>query len=440
MAALTTSRTKAFVRAGKKTRRVGVWKILSATLVGWMVGTVLQSPARMTTPPTMTLSPVPLSTIALRNSSESICAPFPNNLNGTIPHCRFFPKQFFEQGAGRPYWPILEHAQRNFTDVLNTRFLVFHLPSASSSTPTTTTTTNLRSTVVQHPHTTTTVVRENGTAAASDCQALYFHIHKNGGTTMERHVPLPMDNYYSKREKSMGRDEFERLSSRVMQRVCESQQHQNQHQYETMPQDKGKQHPQENKRAVVHTFSFLRDPVPRFLSSVAQVLKLRLWHKRLYPCYEHNTTEQLVDCVLTKLEQDQGPSSFLEMHLAPQSFELYKQVMNYDIHITLMDISHLDTVLQQTRAIFKGGQGSPRTSTNTSTSTRSRVVDNHWTEVNIHKERSTAGSLIRRFPHFRLTQNLLTPERIRRICKIYEMDVVMIYETGGVTETVCPMP
>ena len=156
------------------------------------------------------------------------------------------------------------------------------------------------------------------------------------------------------------------------------------------------------KYKTVRTFTFLRDPVKRFLSSLAQVLKLRVWHKRLHPCYEHNMTEQLVDCVLDKLET----GSFPEMHLAPQSFELYKQVMGYDIEIDVMDLSKIGEVLLQL-----GG-------------------------AVVQKERSTAGSFIRRFPQFKLTMEVMSASRTQRVCKIYAADVAMIRATK-VASTLC---
>jgi hypothetical protein len=96
------------------------------------------------------------------------------------------------------------------------------------------------------------------------------------------------------------------------------------------------------------------------------------------------------------------------MHLAPQSFELYKQVMGFDISIEVMDLSELNNVMKAL-----GANDVPKA------------------------ERSTTGSLIRRFPQFRLTRDVLTPQRITRICNLYQADVVMLQQVG-VTTTVCP--
>jgi hypothetical protein len=261
----------------------------------------------------------------------------------------FFPKRFFEQVAMRPFLQSLQHNRDNFTDLLNARFLVFNL--------------------------------------TDQCSVVHYHIHKNGGTTLERHVPLPTDNYYSKREKTLGHVAFEEACEKVMKSVYIKQRNQQQ------------LHP---SHLDVRTFTFLRDPVPRFLSSVAQVLKLRTWHVRLYPCYERNTTAQLLDCVLEKLEQ----GSFLDQHLSPQSFELYKQIMGFDISIDVMDLSEITRVVRQL------GAGK------------------------VPKERSTTGSIIRRFPQFKLTSDVLTSRHINRICKIYQADVIMLKEVK--IKTVCP--
>ena len=281
-------------------------------------------------------------------SDESIaadvfgCGSFPDNVSKS----RFFPKRFFEQGSGKEFMGLLEG---NFADILNARFLVFNM--------------------------------------TAHCKIVHYHIHKNGGTTLERHVPLATDNYYSKREKSLGRIEFEILSKNIMQNVYHMQ---NNHQSRL------------ELHRDVRVFTFLRDPVSRFLSGVAQVLKLRTWHKRLFPCYELNMTVELLDCVLEKLDH----GSFLDQHLAPQSFELYKEVMGFDIAVDVIDLSEITLILRQLGA-------------------------REWA-----KERSTTGSLIRRFPQFRLTPNVLTPKQIKKICRIYQSDVVMLKEVG-VTNTVC---
>ena len=281
--------------------------------------------------------------------NSTLCTSFLANITTH----RFYPQRFFEQGAGRPFLSDYKHNRDNYTDILNARFLVFQPANA----------------------------RVN--KADGGCSIVHFHVHKNGGTTLERHVPLPADNYYSKREKALGHEAFEVACTKVMATVWHQQQH-----LADQPR--------------VRTFTFLRDPVPRFLSSVAQVLKLRVWHKRLYPCYERNSTEALLDCVLDTMESGKIP----EMHLSPQSFELYKQVMGNDIFIEVMDLPKIGPVLEQL------GAGK------------------------IAKERSTTGSLIRRFPNFRLTMDALDPKRIQRICNIYEPDVKML-ETTKVTKTIC---
>lgn len=291
----------------------------------------------------MRVNQQPIPTTIQKSSSR--CNTFSNIPNVT--RFRFYPKRFFEQGPGRPFLPNLLYNRDNFTDILNARFLVF---------------------------------------LDGDCSIVHYHIHKNGGTTLERHVPLSTDNYYSKREKELGTEQFELASASIMKGVHDKQ--------------------QQEQKSAVQTFTFLRDPVSRFLSSVAQVLKLRVWHKRLHPCYERNSTEELLDCVLDKLETGNIP----EMHLSPQSYELYKQVMGYDIYIDLMDLSEIGTVLQSL-----GAMNVPP------------------------KERATTGTIIRRFPKFRIDMNALNNDRIRRICQVYAADVLMLQE-AGITKTKCTLP
>jgi hypothetical protein len=343
----------------RRTGRQGRGRQLFVLVMVCIVTAALTWIALLSSAPT-SMDVMPSSAFRSAEEPNSLCNSFLSN----IPTYRFYPKRFFEQGAGSSFLSNYIHNRDNFTDirVLNTRVLAFKPKSHDQYNDT--------------------------------CSIVHYHIHKNGGTTLERHVPLPTDNYYSKREKEMGHEAFEAACTNIMDNVWQRQQleHQNIIGGKSLIR----------ASTTVRTFTFLRDPVPRFLSSLSQVLKLRVWHKRLYPCYERNTTEALLDCVLDMLETGNIP----EMHLAPQSFELYKQVMGHDIFIEVADLSKIGFVMEQL------GAGK------------------------VPKERSTTGSLIRRFPQFRITMDTLDEVRIRRICSIYAADVKMLDETK-VTKTMC---
>ena len=319
-------------------------------------------------------------------SSSHACSTFLPN----VAKASFYPKRFFQQGgAGHPYLATLEyHQTKNRTvTILNHRFLVLNL---------------------------TTVIipsnNNNNNNQYRPCpkQAIYYHIHKNGGTTMERHLQLPMDNFYSKRERRMGRHAFQQECHYVAQHVYQAQQ-------------------QQQQSPGFPAFTFVRDPVPRFLSSVAQILKLRQWYQQLYPCYEYNTTNELLDCVLIKMETEH---SIPEMHLNPQSFELYHYIQGYDIQVYVMDLVDINTVMD----ILNTPSYQP--SISSSSSVLSTSSSSTSLQRKKKKERSTMGSSIRRFPHFRFTLDVLTPSLIQRICHFYQPDVWMIQQTN-ITTTLC---
>jgi hypothetical protein len=278
------------------------------------------------------------------------------SLRNSTTYYTFYPKRFMEEGPGSQFLRLYQENDLSKRGVLSARFLVFSKR------------------------------KKNRKNKGDRCELVYFHIHKNGGTTVDRHVPLRSYKYFSNQELEWGHEPFEQACHSVMTRVYQKQQ---------------------QKDESVETFTFLRDPVLRFLSSLSQVLTLHgsLLKRGFYPCNERNTSEDLVDCILGKFESN--GHSFLDTHFAPQSFELYKHVMGFDIAISVIDLSEIGNVL--------GGLGAQNI---------------------IKKERSVAGGVIKNVPQFRLTEDLLTSDVIRRICKIYEMDVLML-EQVGVTKTNC---
>ena len=111
-----------------------------------------------------------------------------------------------------------------------------------------------------------------------------------------------------------------------------------------------------------------------------------------------------MDCVLMKLET-QG---FVNEHLQPQSFELFYGVQGNDIGIHLVDMkSNIDNVMEQI-------MGVPNATA-------------------LERKQSRRGDVA--FEKFHLDEEVLLRFR-ERICRLYEVDVTMLQETG-ITTTMC---
>lgn len=218
---------------------------------------------------------------------------------------------------------------------------------------------------------------------------MYYHIHKTGGGSMASHIPTNMIKYNSDLQRDLGSKRYDQLCQERMELVYKNQQQQNQN----------SEHP------TIQVFTFLRDPLDRFLSSLGQVLKgpKGLLRDRFMPCYTKMTTKDLIECVLNKMEQR---LSFLDDHFVPQSFELYIGLMGYNISVNVVDLSLLSMVIQQ-----MGGA------------------------VDATHENSAVGR-IQDFPHFDLNPSALTPSMQVRICRLYEADLLLLKE-AGVTSTRC---
>jgi hypothetical protein len=204
----------------------------------------------------------------------------------------------------------------------------------------------------------------------------------------DHHPSIGVDAFYTPREQQLGQEAFQKEALKVMNRIQNQTQQQMQQYQEvdTMP-----------------IFTFLRDPVPRFLSSIGQALRLG----RLHPCnVQSNGTIELVHCVLAKIDKTQ---SFLDEHLIPQVFELYMGMMGLDLSVTVMDLSHLSTALE-------GLFGS------------TFVLGSHSA---IRRRKSP--TLVR---GFNLSLAVLPPTLIDQICQLYRVDVLLLHMTR-VSTTIC---
>jgi Sulfotransferase family len=342
------------------------------------------------------------------------------------PKSQFYPRRFFEQGAGRPW---LEHLQATQDDLnLQSRFL-WYRPIAAHQDQI------VESSILVGDSNSA----RNTTTAPVCCPALvYYHIHKNGGGSMARHVPLDMDAYNSDRERVMGHDEYAKTCQQRMQQVYDNQQLSMGGIYHYNSTGETKHATlQPQQQTVDSIFTFLRDPIERFLSSLGQVLQgpIGRMRKSISPCYHSMTTAALIECVLDKMEghpeQEQtsehstsiattvstltSSSSFsskrtlfLDQHFAPQSYELYSGILGYDIGIVVLDLR--DSL--------------------------SWIVEELGGSANHKPINSAVGSAVWRFPQFQLSTSALTSAMKRRICTLYQPDVLLLRETG-VTSTSC---
>jgi hypothetical protein len=276
----------------------------------------------------------------------------------------FNPQFFMEHGPGRPFMELfkkqLEQDERK-QRLLKVRFVQYTLSSEAKS-----------------------------------CRPIYYHIHKNGGSTMniktgydddssstKRSRITHIETYYTPREQQLGREIFENQTMAILNQVRLDQTQQGP--TNTMP-----------------VFTFLRDPVPRFLSSVGQALKLN----KLRACTKQLDTQKrdavvLLDCILSTIQEKE---SFLDEHLEPQAFELYHGMMGLGLNVQVMDLKSMDVILEQ-------WLGSSR--------------------LNVSR-RQTKGLMA----GFNLSTSLLTTELIQRICRVYQMDVLLLQETK-VSSSIC---
>ena len=220
------------------------------------------------------------------------------------------------------------------------------------------------------------------------------------------------EKYFSAASKESGSDYMNETSKR-WNLVYQSQQQQQQQQHESLegsqPSASAFSHSNPrspNSRGFVTTFTFIRDPATRFVSSLGQVLRPNNMNGLGNCPHISNTTHDLVDCVLTKIETK---GKFLDLHFIPQSYELYHGFMGYDIGIHLIDLtSHFTEVIGN----VLGGPD----------------------ESSMVRAQANTGTLV--LDKFLLTPDLATTFR-DRICKLYQADVLMLQETG-LTSTICP--
>jgi hypothetical protein len=259
------------------------------------------------------------------------------------PSAVFYPKRFMEQGKGQPF---LQQYQFVTTGQNGTQW--------EAAGP--------KCHLIQY------------SIRSRNCQPIYYHIHKNGGTSMnnlpdEVMTPENMQPYYSKQAHHMGDDKFQRAVKTIMQTA-----YQDPHQYPV--------------------FTFLRCPYKRFLSGLYQ--SMPSWNNICDSRDETNKDlTRLITCVLKTMRKE---GVFVNLHLVPQAYELYYGMFGKDIPVHVLDMKYLTTPL-----------GTPG--------------------------RARERSKERRGYDFSNTQSLPS-SLIRDICDMYQVDVRLVQETK-VTTTIC---
>lgn len=210
--------------------------------------------------------------------------------------------------------------------------------------------------------------------------SVYYHVHKSGGTTME-HLPTQVEKRHLnwETERRIGKEAFDRASVELL---------------DDMRLQNGT------------LFTFLRDPVSRFLSAVGQVLSMPQRHFKLSPCHKNTASSQvLVQCILNKMINSRNSRDYIDPHFVPQLYELVSAVQQQkDIGIQVFSLSSLD-YFQKLCSI-----GAP--------------------------SRYRAGGTLPHFPSLSADE-ALTPELIRQICMVYRMDVIFMEALDGFVPTLC---
>jgi hypothetical protein len=243
----------------------------------------------------------------------------------------------------------------------------------------------------------------------------YFHIFKNGGTTVrnafwKEQTRLPYKKakiLFTGIQSRIGTDEFHNRLNQTVSRLYKGQQ---------------------SKSNGVFAFTFLRDPVSRFLSGMGQVLNkykfgILTESFALAPCFSDDlSTSEMLDCSLAELIPmiDKGPNEpefyFFDFHLLPQAFLLRDFTGEQDISLMVMDMKHIQNVLNTLIPHPPEGDNS---------SAERRFWARPSRSVNY-----TGG-------HDLKDPQLLTIEQKRLICRLYHMDVKLLAATKVLSDSFC---
>jgi hypothetical protein len=149
-------------------------------------------------------------------------------------------------------------------------------------------------------------------------------------------------------------------------------------------------------------FTFVRDVLDRFLSSVREFLVSRNRQRRL--CIEAPTSRDLLKCILSKLHEDNGLQ--LDQHFAPATISLYMfSLLEPRVKISIFPLTN--EVMKEFQTFFLG----PRSKSLKLKSSKPR--------------------------NFNITMDALDFEMIQDVCNLYLMDVILLRYLGVPTSMTC---
>jgi hypothetical protein len=164
-------------------------------------------------------------------------------------------------------------------------------------------------------------------------------------------------------------------------------------------------------------FALLRDPVSRFLSSLAQTLSVfmqrkykscsELWN----PCLESSLTyKELVQCAVDSMKpQDSSAPYYFDQHVVPQAVFLAGTLGNHNVEIAVFHIKDVEYILQA-------------------------FGMNEQQHMNTREDKVFAPEVLDRFGEelrdARKAKEALDENMIRDICQLYAVDVSLMHHLG----------